>query len=242
MVVKQARFEFCAIRRQCDRIAGGRKRKGFEITADEQIDGIGGRNVNGGIAQNGIGKRKCRPVGSNHSTAVTNLEVDRLIPLNGKHLHGGSEFIQFPHLNGSIDQNLHALFRQGIFGEAADHRLMVFDQFFASGIELRFVNAIKMLRKILRGEFRNRGRADVGKHGCFRAVTQSHGANIALRIRRAGILKAAQIISGWIFAILRDFPISIHVVYLYPKQKNSLYFIIIAQVKQKIKILASVIV
>ena len=221
MTVKQTVFKLYAIRREGDRIAGGRKREGLEITADEKIDGIGRSNVDGGIAHNGIGKREYRSVGSNNRAAVAYLEIDRLVTLDGKDLNGGGKFIQFSHLNGSVDEDLYTLFLQSNLSQAADHRLVIFDQFFASGIEFRVINVIEMLRKIRSGELCDTRRANGRKRCRFRAVAQCHNANVTVLMRRAGIRKEAQIVSGRIFAILRDFPVSIHVVYLFPKQKNS---------------------
>ena len=80
---------------------------------------------------------------------------------------------------------------------------------------------IEMLRKIIHGKLGNTRSADMRKRSRLRTVTQSHHADLAVCVSGARILTVGQIVSRRIFAILRDFPVSIHVVYLFPKQKNS---------------------
>ena len=211
MTVKQSAFKFNTVRCQSNRIAGGRERKCFEITADQQIDGIGCRYVYGRIALHGVGKCHHSILRGDDRASVTDLEINCLIALDGKNLDGGCEFIEFSELNISAHQNLNILLLHGNLSEIADHSLVIFDQFFTSNIEFRLVNRIKMLRKIVCGKLGDASRADMGKRSLCRAVAQSHNTNLAVIISGAGILEVRQVVSRRIFAILRYFPISIHV-------------------------------
>ena len=100
----------------------------------------------------------------------------------------------------------------------ADHRLMIIDQLCASLIEFRVINIVKMLCEIFCGKFRNAGSADMGMHSRTCARAQGHDGNFSVRIASASILIIRKIVFLRIFAILRDFPISIHLYYPFLKQ------------------------
>ena len=211
MVMEQTAFKLNAVRCQSDRVTRGRKRKGFEITADQQIDGIGRRNVRTGFAYGRIRKRENTASGSNDRTTVSDLEINGSVVLDGKELNGGSKLVEFSELNVSAHQNLHVFLCQCDLSKLADRGLVILDQFLAGDVEFRLENLIEMLRKILHGKFSDAFRADMRKRALLRAVAQSHHADLAVCVSGARVLTVGQIVSRRIFAILRDYPISIHV-------------------------------
>ena len=211
MVMEQAAFKFNAVRRQSDGVAGRRKRKRFEITADQQIDGIGRRNVRAGFAHGGIGKCEYGIAGRNDGASVADLEINGSVILDGKELNGGSKFIELSDLNVSAHKDLYALLCKRNLCKLADHGLVIFDQLLASNVEFRLENLIEMLRKILYGKFSDARRADMRKRARLRTAAQSHDADLAVCIRGAHVFAVRQIVSRRVFAILRDYPISIHV-------------------------------
>ena len=211
MVMEQTAFKLNAIRCQSNRIASRRKRKGFEIATDQKVDGIGRCHIHGGFAYNGIGKRENTAAGSNDCTAVSDLKINGSVTLDGKDLNGGRKLIEFSELNVSAHQNLHAFLCQRDLGKLADRSLVILDQLFAGDVEFRFEDLIEMLRKITYGKLGNTRSADMRKRSRLRTVTQSHHADLAVCVSGARILTVGQIVSRRIFAILRDYPISIHV-------------------------------
>ena len=219
MFKKQTGFKFHTVRCQRKRITGGRKGKCFEIAVDQNIDRVRSGNPDFGILQNGLRKCNQSVSGSHSSASVSNLEINCFIFFYRKNLHGGSKFIQFLELNGSVHQNLHVFSFESNRCQMTDHCLMVIGQFCADYIEVRIVNIIKMLCKILRGKFGNTGSTDMRMHSCARASAQSHNGNFSVRITCAGILIIRKIVFLRIFTILRDFPILIHFYYLFPKIK-----------------------
>ena len=93
----------------------------------------------------------------------------------------------------------------------ADHRLMEGDESLASLIEFRVIKLFKIFRKVFRGKFRDIDCTDMRKRSTARTVAQSHCVHAALFAGSVSIVGTRQIILLRIFAILSNFPSSIHV-------------------------------
>ena len=209
--MEQAVFKLHSVRSERNCIAGIGKRKSFEVTTDQEADRIGICNVHGGILQYGIGKCDDTSGRSNDRTSVTDFKINSLIVLDGKDLNGGSELIEFFDLNGSADQDLDIFLFLSHGGNVTDHCLLKGDQSLASLIKFRMVNMIKMFRKILCGKFSDIYSADMGKRSLARTVAQRRCQNAPPVARGVCIVGTRQIVFLRVFAILSDFPISIHV-------------------------------
>ena len=211
VIMEQACFKLNAIRRQRKRIAGIGKLKGLEITANQHIDGIRVRNIQGWILRNGIGKRDDTAGGSDNRAAVTDLEINHTVVLDSKDLNGGREFIKLLDLNGSADQDLDIFLFLCNGRNMADHRLMEGDECLASLIEFCVIKLFKIFRKVFRGKFRDIDCADMGKRSTARTVAQCHRVHAALFAGSVSIVGTRQIVLLRIFAILSNFPSSVHV-------------------------------